>query len=144
MRITTQGEYGLRCMLNIAKHSKEPISISELARCERLPKDYVEQLLLKLRRAKIIKSIRGLNGGYVLAKNPNTVSIADILKALEGDTFEIICDKYRGKAHLKRCVRFDKRCDLRPVWKKLKAQIDATLGKAKLTSLLRQTYLTKL
>ena len=69
MRITTQGDYALRCVLNIARHGQAgPVSIKSMAREEGLPLDYIEQLLLKLRRRKLIKSIRGAKGGYLLEK----------------------------------------------------------------------------
>ncbi|HMI43884.1 MAG TPA: Rrf2 family transcriptional regulator, partial [Gemmatimonadaceae bacterium] len=76
MRITTWAEYGVICALNLAKRSDlSPVNGREIARQERLPADYVEQILLRLRRAGVIASTRGARGGYVLAKSPEQISI---------------------------------------------------------------------
>ena len=71
MRITTWAEYGVICALNLARRTeKGPVTGREIAAQERLPADYVEQILLRLRRAGVITSTRGARGGYMLAKPP--------------------------------------------------------------------------
>lgn len=134
MRITTRGEYGLRCILYVARHSRDGIvSIREIARGEHLPKDYVEQLLLRLRRAGLIESIRGMHGGYRLAKEPSGITVKDVIEALEKGTFNEVCHKYiKGS---KRCVHL-KRCGLSMVWKRLKDSIDDVLREANLKYIL--------
>ena len=65
MRITTQAEYGLICALHLARRMDDgPVTGREIAASERLPGDYVEQIMIKLRRADIVKSTRGAHGGY--------------------------------------------------------------------------------
>ena len=69
MRITTWAEYGLICALHLARRAGEgPITGREIAASERLPADYVEQILLRLRRAGLVNSTRGARGGYMLAR----------------------------------------------------------------------------
>ena len=69
MRITTWAEYGLICSLNLARrYGDGPVTGREIAAQERLPADYVEQILLRMRRAGIVTSVRGAHGGYVLAR----------------------------------------------------------------------------
>src|SRR5256885_16507812 len=76
MRITTWAEYGVICALNLAKRTDlGPVNGREIARQERLPADYVEQILLRLRRAGVITSTRGARGGYVLARPPAEESV---------------------------------------------------------------------
>ena len=71
MRITTWAEYGLICSLNLARrYGNGPVTGREIATQERLPADYVEQILLRMRRAGIVTSVRGAHGGYVLARHP--------------------------------------------------------------------------
>ena len=122
MRITTQGDYALRCLMAIARLGEEgPVSIRRIVETEKLPQDYIEQLLLKLRRSKLIKSVRGVNGGYLLCCAAQDVSTRDVLEAVEGHTFELICD--RGKKSRKRAC-CDDGCVLRGVWKELKSRIE--------------------
>ena len=90
MRITTWAEYGLICALHLAKRAGEgPITGREIASGERLPADYVEQILLRLRRAGLVQSVRGAKGGYFLAKDPEVISVRDVMAASEHQTFEI-------------------------------------------------------
>jgi Rrf2 family protein len=127
MRITTQGDYALRCLLNIACRSdKGAVSISRIVEEEGLPQDYIEQLLMKLRRHKLIKSVRGVNGGYLLDKSTSDITVKDVLIAVEGEAFEVICAR-RNNANKKSCRR-DK-CVLKTVWLDLKATIDSHLDK---------------
>ena len=71
MRITTWAEYGVICALHLAKrHGEGPVTGRDLAAREGLPADYVEQILLRLRRASLISSTRGARGGYMLARDP--------------------------------------------------------------------------
>ncbi|RXK06656.1 RrF2 family transcriptional regulator [Halarcobacter bivalviorum] len=84
--ISTKGVYGLTAMYELSKHEDEsPMQIKEISSNANIPQNYLEQLLGKLRRAELVKSIRGAKGGYVLAKKPEDISVKDILVALEGD-----------------------------------------------------------
>ena len=92
MRITRKIEIGLACILNIAsKFPTGPITISSIAKEEKISRDYVEQMLLRLRRANLVSSIRGLKGGYVLTKRPKEITIKDVITALEKRVFDMIC-----------------------------------------------------
>jgi Rrf2 family iron-sulfur cluster assembly transcriptional regulator len=135
MRITTQGDYALRCILNIARNAgKKPVTIRCIVSDEGLPLDYVEQLLMKLRRHRLIKSIRGVKGGYVLSRPSSQISIKDVLEAVEGDAFEVICtrNKHAGKKNCKG----SRECVLKDVWLYLKGMIEGYLEKQTLKSLL--------
>ena len=114
MRITTWAEYGVICALNLAKRTDlGPVNGREIARQERLPADYVEQILLRLRRAGVIASTRGARGGYVLAKPPAGISIRDVIHASELETFDLHCVSHPVEEE--RCSA-SHNCSIRPVW----------------------------
>jgi len=84
--ISTKGVYGLTAMYELSKHEDDtPLQIKEISSSAKIPQNYLEQLLSKLRHAGLVKSIRGAKGGYILAKKPEDIIVKDILIALEGD-----------------------------------------------------------
>ncbi len=84
--ISTKGVYGLTAMYELSKHdNKSPMQIKEISSNANIPQNYLEQLLSKLRRAELVKSIRGARGGYILARESKDILVKDILIALEGD-----------------------------------------------------------
>src|SRR5258706_12133998 len=93
MRVTTWAEYGLIVSIHLARHSGQgPVAARELSEQERLPPDYVEQILLRLRRAGLVESVRGARGGDLLARPAPEVSVKDVIEASEHVTFEGECD----------------------------------------------------
>lgn len=86
MRISTKGQYGLRAMVDLAVHSTDtPISLSSIAQRQELSLGYMEQVFSVLRKAGLVNSIKGAQGGYILADNPANITVGDVLRALEGD-----------------------------------------------------------
>lgn len=82
--ISTKGTYGLAAICELSKHQDaSPMQIKEIAQNAKIPQNYLEQLLGKLRRAGIVKSVRGAKGGYILARSPENIKVLDILLALE-------------------------------------------------------------
>jgi Rrf2 family iron-sulfur cluster assembly transcriptional regulator len=99
MRITTWAEYGVICALHLARRVDEGlVSGRELAEREKLPPDYVEQILLRLRRAGIVASTRGAHGGYALARAADRITLREIMTASELVTFETFCESRLGIA----------------------------------------------
>jgi Rrf2 family protein len=134
MRVTTWAEYGLIVSVHLAQRAGEgPVAARELAAQEKLPADYVEQILLRLRRAGIVSSVRGARGGYLLARSSSEISVKDVLDASEHGTFEINCERHLVSGE--RCGR-DNECSIRPVWQLLKLRIDETLSSIHLADLL--------
>ncbi|RFU61498.1 Rrf2 family transcriptional regulator [Bacillus sp. V59.32b] len=85
MKISTKGRYGLTIMIELAKHHGEgPTSLKTIAQAHDLSEHYLEQLIAPLRNAGLVKSIRGAYGGYVLAKDPESITSGDIIRVLEG------------------------------------------------------------
>ena len=94
MRITTWAEYGVICALHLARRTGDgPVTGRDVAARERLPGDYVEQILLRLRRAGIVQSTRGAKGGYALARPATEISVREIITAAELVTFDLHCEK---------------------------------------------------
>lgn len=136
MRITTLAEYGVICALHLAKRYGEgPVTGREIAERERLPVDYVEQILLRLRRASIVKSTRGARGGYALARDPQEVSVRDVIAASELQTFDLHCVTHPVEEE--RCSSAHT-CSIRPVWMLLQARIDTVLQGVRLADLLHE------
>ena len=136
MRITTQAEYGLICALHLARRLDDgPVTGREIAASERLPADYVEQIMLKLRRAEIVKSTRGAHGGYRLARSPESISVRDVIAASEHSTFEVHCTSHPVEEE--RCASSHD-CSIRPVWMLLQRRIDDVLESVRLSDLLMQ------
>jgi Rrf2 family protein len=134
MRITTWAEYGLICALHLARRATEgPVTGRELATLERLPADYVEQILLRLRRADVVRSTRGAHGGYVLARPAELISVRDIIAASEGTTFDLHCVSHPVEEE--RCSA-SHNCSIRPVWMLLQRKIDDVLESVHLADLL--------
>jgi Rrf2 family protein len=134
MRITTWAEYGLICALHLARRAaQEPMTGRELAAQERLPADYVEQILLRLRRAGVVRSTRGAHGGYVLARPAEFISVRDVIAASEGTTFDLHCVSHPVEEE--RCSA-SHQCSIRPVWLLLQRKIDDVLEGVHLSDLM--------
>jgi Rrf2 family protein len=138
MRVTTWTEYSLIISIHLARRGQAglgPIAARELAELERLPGDYVEQILLRLRRAGLVESVRGAKGGYFLARGPAEISVRDVMTASEHQTFEMNCDNHPVNAD--RCSP-GAQCSIRPVWRALQQRIDDLLAGISLADLLKQ------
>jgi len=125
LQVSQRAHYGLRAMTELAKaYGHGSRSLVEIAQVEHLPVGYLEQLAGVLRRAGLIEGTRGAHGGYQLARDPSTVSIGDVLRALEGSVAPVEClsDEYiTGN-----CVR-DSDCLSQFVWQRIKVGVDTLL-----------------
>ena len=85
MRTSTRGDYAARALLSLALHGTDrPTSVKEIAERTHLPQPYLEQILLSVKGAGLVRSKRGVGGGYVLARPPHAITLADIVSAVEG------------------------------------------------------------
>lgn len=141
MRITTWAEYGVICALHLARRAGDGlVSGREIAEREKLPADYAEQILLRLRRAGIVTSTRGARGGYALARSADQITLREILVASELVTFELHCDSHPLAAE--RCGE-SQSCSIRPVWQMLQRRIDEVLESVLLADLLEDERLVR-
>ena len=137
MKISKQEEYGLRCILQLARvESGRAVSVTEIAKIEGLSADYVTKLLVMLRRAGLVVSVRGMNGGYTLKRVPEEISVGEVMRPLGGFFYpKDMCSEYPGK--LQECSHLGG-CGIRPVWVTLARQIYSTLNRMTLADLLME------
>ena len=136
MHVTKWGEYGILCTLFIAKRTctgMDLVGASEVAQAHNIALDYAQQILQRLRKGNIIKSMRGSKGGYLLSRPAREISLLDIIRASEGDSFEIICE-HNPLQIADRCLK-PGCCAMRPIWQEVKAQINSVLAKYDLATL---------
>ena len=119
MRLSTKGRDGWKAMFELAlNYGEEPISIKYISEKQNVSERYLEQIFSKLKKAGLVNSIRGSQGGYFLARKPDEISVGDILTVLEGPITISDCLKEEGV-----WSNSDK-CATRLVWKKMKNAID--------------------
>jgi Rrf2 family protein len=136
MKGTAMQEYGLRCVMQlVACWPAASLTVRQIAERERLTPVYVEKLLVVLRRAGLVKSTRGVKGGYALSRLPSEISAADVLGALgHVDLGAGLCNRFTGTA--KSCVH-QGGCGIRPVWGLLTQFIYGYLNRLSLEQLSR-------
>ena len=134
MKLTAQEEYGLRCLLQIARQPEEFSTIEEIARQEGLTPTYVAKLLRLMRKAGLVTSTRGRKGGFRLSQPVNEIPIGAVLGVLGGRVYwETFCKSYRG--HKRTCVH-DVDCSIRALWVAIDSLLQGVLNKVKLKDLL--------
>ena len=114
MRLSTKSRYGIRAIFDIAYHSGGlPTQIKEISRRQEITPRYLEQIFQKLKKAGIVKSIRGPKGGYYLARKPEKIAVGDVIRAMEESMDPVFCVR-QGKGR-KRCKR-EPICVTRLIW----------------------------
>jgi Rrf2 family protein len=137
MRFTTKTEYGLLCLIYMARngeHTLDPVTIKELAREERYSQTYIEKILQALRGAGIVVSQHGNQGGYRLSRPPAKITLREVIESLEGSTFEVFCEP--GVREEITCTHFPG-CQVKSVWERTKAVLDDLYGSLTLESVAR-------
>ncbi len=133
MIFSTKTTYGLRAMINLAKKEKKTsISLNDIANEEKISLKYLERLFASLKKAGLIKSVKGAGGGYKLAKPANRIVIYDIIKALEGRLSPFHCLDEQGKVYCSNKCN----CGVTAVLTKVQSSINKTLKQIKLSQLL--------
>lgn len=117
MKITSQEEYGLRCLLQVAilTMKNDLASLEDIAKNEHMTTDYAAKLLGILRQTNLVESVRGKSGGYRLSKKPEEITLDPVIKSLSGgELFESnSCEQFTGNDE--KCVHIDC-CSIRSVW----------------------------
>ena len=122
MRLTTKSRYGARAIFDIAYNSAGmPVQIKDISKRQGIPPRYLEQIFHKLKKADIVKSVRGPGGGYVLTNDPKKITVGDIIRAIKEPINPVFCvDEKDG--HNKNCGKADQ-CVTRQVWKEAGGKI---------------------
>jgi Rrf2 family protein len=107
MKISTRGRYGIRLLIDLAEHLSEPhVALANIAERQSISVRYLEQVVIILRRAGFIRSVKGASGGYALARSSQDIVIGDVLRVLEGDML-VVDPPLPGtsESKLQRCIR---------------------------------------
>ncbi len=136
MKITSMEEYGLRCLVQVAKHGdKEPISAQDIAELEGISVAYAQKILRALNKGDLVQSVRGASGGYTLAREMDDISLGDAIRVLGGMLqLDHICEKHTGEQDV--CLHASQ-CSIRPVWGSLTEFIMRTFDTIPLALLMR-------
>lgn len=131
MKLSTKGRYGLKAMFELSLHSdKGPVPLKNIAKKQNISEQYLEQLFATLKKNNLVKSVRGAQGGYLLAKDPSEITVGDILISLE------------GPVSLSECL-FDEdvcknsqTCVTKVVWEKIKKGIEDVINSINLQDMI--------
>ncbi|MFA5974587.1 MAG: Rrf2 family transcriptional regulator [Elusimicrobiota bacterium] len=132
MQVSSKTEYGIRCLLHLAKQGEKAVSISQIAAQEQIPRHFAHQIFLQLRRAGIVKSLRGTQGGFALASEPSKISVGSIVRLLEGVPLQDTCDHFNRRTS---CGHLGG-CSIRPIWQSISQRLWEALDRINLQHLL--------
>ncbi len=136
MRITARGSYALRALVDLAsQESAQPVSLRQIAARGDISVSYLEQLFLKLRRKKLVRSVRGPGGGYLLNREAADISVADVIEAVEEKIEPIYCVDPASE----RTCSLEPCCAAHDVWQGLAERIRAYLSSVRLDELVRKS-----
>lgn len=136
MRISTRGRYALRMMLDMAlSNSDKPVRVKEIAERQEISEKYMEQIMSILNKAGFVRSIRGPQGGYFLARKPEEYTVGMILRLTEGSLAPVECLEYEGYS----CSRQED-CITYLLWKKLDDAIKGVVDTVTLQDLVEWSY----
>ena len=136
MKLTSQEEYGLRCLLRVGREADgASLTIPELARAEGISEANVAKMMRILRRGGFVKSTRGQSGGYTLSRPASEIAVGHVLAVLGGRLFEpAFCEGHSGIERL--CTHMPD-CSIRSVWRMVQQAVDQVLSQITLKDLLR-------
>lgn len=129
MQITRETDYAIRCVYYLKNKPDEVTMVDEIAREMSIPKSFLAKILQKLSRAKIVRSYRGVKGGFQLAKKPEDISIYDVIKAIEGLIAMNVCAVDKKKCSL------SSKCTIHPIWVELREEVEDKLKSKKFSQI---------
>jgi Rrf2 family cysteine metabolism transcriptional repressor len=139
MRLSTRGEYASRAMLELSlRYNDGPLHVREISEAQRIPRRFLEQLLLLLKRAGYLKSRKGQKGGFVLAKPPSAITVAEVIRVMDGPLAPIDCVSVM--AH--EACPMERTCGLRWLWKDVRDAVAGIMEKTTFADLVEKSALT--
>lgn len=136
LKLSTKGRYGLKAMFDLAQHFGEgPISLKSIAERQDISEHYLEQLISGLRKAGLVKSVRGAQGGYVLGRETGKITIGDVIRVLEGPIAPVDCV---AEEDPECCSKADF-CVTRSVWEKVRDSIAGVLDSITLEDMVKDS-----
>ena len=137
--LSKKSKYGLRALLALARrHSQEPVLISELAEQERIPKKFLELILLELKNNGILQSRKGKGGGYLLGRKPEAISLGEVIRVLDGPLAPLPCVSQSAYHVCEEC-QDEATCGIRSVMKDVRDATASILDAESLADVLRRT-----
>lgn len=134
MKVSTRGEYGVRAMVALAHYyGSKPVALTTIARDSSVPAPYLEQLIAPLRRAGLVESRRGAQGGYQLARPPAQIRVGDIYRVMEGPVAPMDCV---SEDEADQTCPLIPACETRPVWIKVRDSIATAIDSVTLADLI--------
>ena len=134
MKLSTRARYGARAMVELAKTPGASRSVRDVARNQRVSAKYLEHIMASLKSAGLVEAVRGLNGGYTLARGPGEIRLSDVILALEGPLAPVDC-----VSGVRDCPMAAD-CPTREVWAELKRSIMLTLDRVTLKDLVDRRH----
>ena len=132
MKLSTKGRYGLRAMIDLAVHDDEDVNCTQtIAQRQGISESYLEQLFRLMKKAGLVVSVRGAGGGYRLARPADSISVGDVLRAMEGDVNAVACPAL----HEEDGCEGSSFCVTKTVWKKINDAISETVDNIMLEEL---------
>ncbi len=132
MRLSTKGRYGMKAVLDLALHSSEGlISLKSIADRQEISENYLEQLFASLKKAGVVKSTRGSQGGYELGRPVDEISVGDILRALEGSLAPVECVE---ESEQPACGKSEN-CVTRLIWARIRDSVNEVVDSISLEQL---------
>lgn len=132
MKISTKGRYGLRAIIDLVLHSNgEHVSLISIAERQNISKNYLEQVFSALRKSGIVKSVKGAQGGYILSDKALSISVGDVLRALEGSLSVVSYEKSIEINRIEKCIK-------KNVWDKIDESVNKVIDDLYLEDLVNQ------
>ena len=134
MKLTTKGRYAVMALADLAKfNSSVPVSLRDISLRQGISLLYLEQIFSKLKKNNIVKSIRGINGGYILTKNPIEIKLSNIFSAVHEEVKTVQCKKESKKS----CNGKSSKCITHNLWDELEIHIQHFFNKKNLGDLIK-------
>ena len=135
MKLTTKGRYAVMAMADIASNTQSgPVSLTDISMRQNISLAYLEQIFIKLRNKKLVKSERGATGGYILDKPASEIKISNIIFAVDEEVRMLNCKKNSKKG----CNNKSTKCITHNLWDQLDQHINSFFDKVKLQDLVKQ------
>ena len=138
MKLSTKGKYGLRAFIDLAASGEgQPVSILSIAQRQEISISYLEKLMAMLKKAGLVESVRGVNGGYTVARPMDEISVGDVLRALEGYLAPVECAGIES-GQASQCSG-SSQCVSKIVWKRINDSINDTVDSIYIGELVRES-----
>ncbi|MBI4710339.1 MAG: Rrf2 family transcriptional regulator [Nitrospirae bacterium] len=132
MYVTRKADYAIRCVLYLSRNAGRLASVDEISRVVYVPRSFLAKILQRLMKTGIVSSVRGVKGGFQLAKNPQNINLLEVIEAIQGHSAANICAIEKKKCSL------SAKCAVHPVWLKIRKKVEQELRKNNFANLAKQ------